>query len=169
VSKRRKVEVAVALLFLAALLGASVILGRWPYLFFPESYRLPFSLDANPVIAHRLAGISMRASPPGTPPLHGFNLDGDPVAVPADAAADLRKILGSHSTYKFNVGHCFVPGMAVSFGDGPDHIDVLICLFCDSVQFYKGDSMVDRKLSPKGKRQLWEMYKRIFGAEPVMQ
>jgi hypothetical protein len=165
--RKRRIAIAVGSVFVAALLIAIVILDNWPYLVFPESYSLPFSLDANPVIAHRLAQVGMRASPPDTPPLHDFNLEGDPVPVPPDVAAQLRKILGSHATYKFNVGQCFVPGMAITFGEGADHIDVLICLYCDSVQYYQGDHMVHRSLSHEGKQRLWEMYRRIFGMEPV--
>jgi hypothetical protein len=56
--------------------------------------------------------------------------------------------------------------MAISFGDGANRVDVLICLLCDRAQFYTGDKVQGRCLSDEGHKRLSIMYQRIFG-EPV--
>ena len=52
--------------------------------------------------------------------------------------------------------------MAVSFGEGPGHVDVVICLLCNRMVFYRGDEEIGRLISDQGKKRLSSIYQRIF-------
>ena len=53
--------------------------------------------------------------------------------------------------------------MAVSFGEGADHIDVVICLLCDRAVFYSGNKQLGRCISDQGNKRLSSVYRRLFG------
>jgi hypothetical protein len=140
----------------------------WGWYYLNQHRRnLPFPLSAEPVVGHRIDGESQwNDLPKGATSLRHFKVIGDPVAVPPDIAAEVRNILASTSTYTFNDSQCFVPGMALTFGDGPNHVDVLICLLCKRIVFYRGDAQVGHSLSDEGNDRLTSIYKRLFKNEP---
>jgi hypothetical protein len=92
-------------------------------------------------------------------------LDGDEVVVAPALSPEVRRILEAPSTYSYSSSECFEPGMALSFGNGPDRVDVLICLLCNRVVFYQADHQVVRHLSEEGNRRLTQIYKKLFANE----
>jgi hypothetical protein len=126
---------------------------------------LPFALSGEPVIGRRIySPFSGAASPPANAPrLHDFPIIGEPIPFTPALAAELREILNSPSTYTIYDSECFEPGMAASFGDGANRIDVLICLLCNRAVFYSGNSHVGRCISDEGHKRLSSIYERLFG------
>jgi hypothetical protein len=130
-----------------------------------EAHRLPFLIDSNPVIGNRVHSV-VSTTKPSLRRLRDFELDGDEVVVAPNVAAEVRQILAAPSTYNYSISDCFEPGMALSFGDGPDRVDVVICLLCNRVVFYQRDQQVVRHLSDQGNLRLAQIYKKVFGSEP---
>jgi hypothetical protein len=133
-------------------------------IFHPEDYRPPFPIDGSPVAANLLCDIGEHdPSLPDVPFHQEFRLKGKPVPVPDDVARELRDVLNSRSTYKSNWSQCFVPGLTISFGSGTKHVDALICLWCDRIQFYdSANHMEARLISKEGNKKLSAIYERIF-------
>jgi hypothetical protein len=130
-----------------------------------EAHRLPFLLDRDPVIGNMVHSVASTTQP-SPRRLRDFTLDGDEVLVAPDVSAEMRQILAASSTYQFSISDCFEPGMALSFGSGPDRVDVVICLLCNRVVFYQGDQKVVRHLSDQGNLRLAQIYKKLFATEP---
>jgi hypothetical protein len=130
-----------------------------------EAHRLPFLLNAEPVIANKVHSI-VSTTKPSARLLRDFQLEGNEVTVTPEVSAEVRQILADTSTYHFSISKCFEPGLALSFGDGPDRVDVLICLLCNRVVFYRGDEEVARHLSDQGNLRLARIYKKLFGIDP---
>jgi hypothetical protein len=130
-----------------------------------EARHLPFLIDSDPVIGNKVHSVTSTTKPSGRR-LQDFELDGDEVIVAPDVSREVRQILAAPSTYRYSISDCFEPGMALSFGNGPNRVDVVICLLCNRVIFYQADQQVVRHLSDQGNRRLAEIYKKLFGTEP---
>lgn len=166
---RRKVRIVLAAS--AAIVIAASIVGAVIWRELAERRRLPFPLIGEPVVGRLIySPAGDLPEPPLTAPrLHDWRVVGALVAVAPDVAAELRDILGTPSSYTINNSQCFEPGMAVSFGDGPHRVDVLICLLCNRAVFYSGDSQVGRCISDEGNKRLSAIYLRIFGSSAARQ
>jgi hypothetical protein len=129
---------------------------------------LPFPLIGEPVVGRHVYSFGSSDAPPpeSSPRLREWQVIGQPVAVPPDVAAEIRQILSSPSTYLASQSDCFLPGMAISFGDGDSRVDVVICLLCNRAVFYRGDSQIPRRISDEGNRRLTSVYQRLFGSPP---
>ena len=154
-----------ATFILAAFLLLAAWLGTYAWDATGRRWSLPFALDADPVLATPIDGMAWNAT---DPQIRGWMKGGQPVTVPADIASDLRKVLADSSTYKLVDTQCFVPHIAFSFGQGPGRVDVVVCLFCDRVYFYRGDQSVGHSLTHEGHNRLMAIYRRIFHADPEM-
>ena len=150
------------------LLAASVILIAFVWHRLSLRRTLPFPLTSEPVVARRIYSFGgYDIEPPASAPrLDGYPVIGDPVIVPPDAAAQVRQILSSPSTFDFRDSSCFEPGMAISFGEDQDRVDVIICLLCDRMVFYRGNSQVGRTISGEGHNRLTSIYQRLFPSPP---
>lgn len=130
----------------------------------------PYSIDKDPAIARRVwapLDSDFPEPPKDAPQLDGWPVTGDPVPLSRDMARELREILNSHSTYVTpDLSDCFEPGMAVSFGDGPERVDVVICLTCEQVEFFCNGARGWRRLSPAGAQRLKAIYQRMFPPRP---
>jgi len=147
---------------------AVALLSDFAWQHFARRLTLPFALIGEPVIGRRIyspAGDDPQP-PANAPRLHDWPVIGDPVAAVPELAADLRDILSSPSTYTIQDSQCFEPGMAVSFGDGANRVDVLICLLCNRAVFYSGDDQVGRCISEEGNKRLTSIYRRLFNIPP---
>jgi hypothetical protein len=165
-----KREIRVTLVAAAVVGTLAIALSAWGWHHLRQRLTLPFPIDAEPVVARRVySGADDSIAPPeNAPRLHDWPVIGDPVPVPPDVAAELRDILSSSSTYLIQQSDCFEPGMAVSFGQGPNRVDVIICLLCNRAVFYRGDQSVVRKISDLGNKRLMGIYERVF-KKPVPQ
>lgn len=153
------------LIVFAACIAATAIWG-WHHL--SQRRTLPFPISAKPAIARRIYSTPSGTPPPDNAPrLHDWKVVGDPLPIPPDLASELRTVLSSPSTYSFQDSHCFEPGMAVSFGEGPTRVDVLICLLCNRTVFHSGNAEVGRSLSDEGNKRLSSIYQRLFPAVPT--
>ncbi len=133
-----------------------------------EGRKLPFPLNAEPVVGFRLYSVPGVGTSPkeNAPELHGWKMVGDGIPISNELASAARTILSSPSTYTGHDQRCFEPGMAITFGQGANQIDVLICLFCDRVVFYKGDEQVGHVLTKEGHEKLKTIYEQVF-REPL--
>ncbi len=129
-----------------------------------EAHRLPFLLNAEPVVANKVHSI-VSTTKPSARLLRDFQLEGNEIIVPPEVSTEVRQILADPSTYHFSISKCFEPGLALSFGDGPDRVDVLICLLCNRVVFCRGAGAVARHLSNQGNLQLARTYKKLFAID----
>jgi hypothetical protein len=57
---------------------------------------------------------------------------------------------------------CFEPGIAIRIGQGPEAVDVLICLNCEHVYFFRGDEVAYRNLNSIGIARFKKIYGRLF-------
>jgi len=152
------------------ILGATLVfiavLGGFAWHYLAQRRSLPFPLIGEPVIGRRIDSMASNVPQPpdDAPKMYEWPVIGDAVMVAPDVAAELREILSSPSTYTFQDSDCFEPGMAVSFGDGTNRVDVLICLLCNKAIFYRGERRVGRHISEQGNKRLRSIYQRIFGA-----
>ena len=87
--------------------------------------------------------------------------------MPAELRIALVRILESRDSY-VDPGHggaCFVPRLGFSFGEGRNCVELLICLQCHWVYFYKGNSVRYKALSPRGVAELAPIAEALFGAD----
>jgi len=156
------------LITLAILCVLTFALGVWGWRYFGQRRSLPFPLGGEPVVARHLYSMASGEIPPpaDAPQFHGWRVFADPIAVPPDVAAELRNILSTPSSFTFSDSQCFEPGMAFSFGQGADHVDVLICLLCNRAVFFRGDAQVGRCISEEGNKRLTAVYQTLFHKPP---
>jgi hypothetical protein len=162
--KKRKLGVVL----LVILLLATGAIG-WGWYQVDQWCSPPFPISGDPVLGWRVysMGSDDHQPPADAPQLDDWPVTGGPVVVRADLAKELREVLQSHSTYMIAPGDCFEPGMAVTFGKGPDRVDVVICLLCDRAVFYHGGSSEARRLTVEGKQRLKSIYDRLFKPPPT--
>ena len=136
----------------------------WGWYHLSQRRHLPFPINAEPIVSQRIYNefLNVDRPPDGTPELHHWKVLGDALPVPSDVAAQVRNILASPSTYTMHDSQCFEPGMAFSFGEGSNRVDVLICLLCNRAVFYRGAEEVGHCLSDDGNKRLSAIYERLF-------
>jgi hypothetical protein len=95
--------------------------------------------------------------------LHGWKIDKTVEPLPDDVRLSLLSVLQSRWSYSLEDIRCFEPGMAFSFGQGRQRVEVLICLHCRKAYFAKGDQVAHTNLNESATRKLREIYGRLFG------
>jgi hypothetical protein len=158
---------------LKVLLAAIVTYAAWYFLsaiigdlILPSA--APYTLNLQHVSAYRLGELGIKAGKAWDDP----NLIGRRVVtatispVSKDVVASVVAALNAHSTYSrfWPPDLCFNPGLAFRLGDGPDQVEVQICLDCDRVLFVHGDQSQMADLSLIGHWKLDRIYHRLFAS-----
>jgi hypothetical protein len=134
----------------------------------------PYRLSAQPVTAYRVLPLDDRVvwgylhgPEPARPTFRGYPVFASK-PMPEQLRTALIRILESSKTYT-DPGHggaCFEPRLGFSFGEGESRVEILICLECHWVYFYKGDSVRYKALSPRGVSELTPIAEALFGPQP---
>lgn len=124
----------------------------------------PFPLGARPVVAYQLGSVIFQKGdvPSVEANFHDYRIETTRTDVPDDVLRELVQSLESRSTYTDNAYKCFDPGMGFTFGNGPERVEVLICLACRRADFCRGNKWVNTCLSGKGIARLDAVYRRLF-------
>ncbi len=118
---------------------------RWCLTFAASACLVAVALAAEPNVASLIGDRSptaiLRTQPTATPPnlrfdsphIDGYEVIGDPVAIPAKTAATLRALFSDPGAFvPAEKNYCaFRPGVAIRSGTEADAIDILVCFACD--------------------------------------
>ena len=121
-------------------------------------------LPPGPIFAHLLNGQHERdtVSKPGY--LRGTRIL-DSRQLTDEQNARLRTTLTATNTFGGEGARCFIPGIGFTVGHGEDAVEILICLRCDWVYFFRAELQMIEAISDEGNRRLMEFYTELFPGE----
>ncbi|MDP9175405.1 MAG: hypothetical protein M3O30_16305 [Planctomycetota bacterium] len=124
----------------------------------------PYSLPASPMVAFRITGQETDshsfANDPNT--LHGYAIVQKREITDPRLQQAVVNALTSRLVYGLEGDLCFEPGIAISFGDGRDRIDALICLNCRHIYFFHAGEVACTDINSTGAARIKELYAQLF-------
>jgi hypothetical protein len=124
----------------------------------------PYNLPEKPIVAMRIVGTEWTAahSEGDAASIHGWKIVQERNIDSPELRQEVLDALNSRFSYGMSAMGCFIPGIAIRFGEGTNVIDAIICLECHRIYFYRGSEVQYGKLSRRGVRRLLELYPRLF-------
>ncbi|MHA3771068.1 hypothetical protein ACXR0O_05960 [Verrucomicrobiota bacterium sgz303538] len=113
-------------------------------------------------IAFRLMGDYNAAEPHSGPGVFRSSLILGAHPLSLEQSDRLRAVFSAPDTYdQLSMGG-FVPRFGIRFGDGTDIVDILVCLSCSWVNFFRGSIPAAGSLSDVGLERLSEIWDEVF-------
>jgi hypothetical protein len=124
----------------------------------------PYPLPNSPMIAYRITGqegdLRFFANDPNS--IQGYAIIQRQMISDSQLQNDVINALNSRLVYGSDNIRCFEPGIAFRLGEGPNAIDVLICLTCRHIYFFRGGEVAYRNLNSAGVVRIEDLYGRLF-------
>jgi hypothetical protein len=124
----------------------------------------PYALPISPMTAYRITSSEGDKRFFGNDPntIQGYAIVQRQVIANPRLQQDVVDLIDSRLIYRMGGAMCFEPGIAIRVGNGPDAVDVLICLTCEHVYFFRGNEVAYRDLNSIGIARIKKMYGRLF-------
>ncbi len=119
-------------------------------------------LPPGPCVAYRLNGhydFRGESSQPGYLRSSGI-LASRPLT--EDYSGAVRTILMTSDSFGGEPARCFMPGLGFTIGDGADAVEILVCLQCYWIYFFRGETRMTETLSKAGQHRLSALYIELF-------
>jgi hypothetical protein len=129
--------------------------------------KFDYTLPAGELLAHRLDGSFDFCECSSQPGFLRSSRILDSKQLSDEQGTRIRTLLVSKGSYGGEGARCFIPGFGFTIGSGADAMEILICLQCHWIYFFRGETQMVEALSDRGRRLLTEVYAELFpGNDP---